>query len=278
MEAGQSNRVVAIIQARMQSTRLPGKVLMPMPLFGERSILGQIVAQLEKSKYNPVIVVATSSNAADDAIVEYCIKNKVLFHRGNEKNVHSRFLEILQNSDFNTAIRITADNPILDIDSLDIVLENHQHNNTDYSFTTDLPMGMNFEVFDVKAFLKMSKIELSSGDMEHVTLRFKNDLSFTKNNIKINTGIQEKIRLTIDYPTDYLLLSTLFEISIRQGIEPGLKLVSYALNKHSWLFTVNQQNLQKKQFNNLDEEIQYSIDVLKTLDLINSAKYLASHV
>jgi spore coat polysaccharide biosynthesis protein SpsF len=278
MEAGQSNRVVAIIQARMQSTRLPGKVLLPMPFFGERSILGQILAQLGKSKYNPTIVVATSTHEADYTIAEYCIKNKVLFYRGNEKNVHSRFLEILQNSDFQTAIRITADNPILDIDSLDIVLENHNQSNSDYSYTTDLPLGMNFEVFNVKAFLKMNSKELSSEDKEHVTLKFRNDSSFTKNQVIINTGIQDRIWLTIDYPSDYLLLSMLFEISQRQGIEPGLKLVSYALKNHSWLFTMNQQNLQRRQFNNLNEEIQYSIDVLKALDLINSAKYLASHV
>lgn len=277
MEAGQSNKVVAIIQARMQSTRLPGKVLMPMPFWGELSILGQIVNQIEKSKYNPVIIVATSSNAADDAIVEYCINNKVLYHRGDEKNVHSRFLEILQNSDFQTAIRITSDNPILDIDTLDFVLQNHYQNNSKYSYTTDLPLGMNFEVFDVQAFLSMSRMELSSEEKEHVTLKFKNDSSFIKNNITIDTGIQEKIRLTIDYPSDYLLLSMLFEISKRHAIEPGLKLVSFALNEFSWLFAANQQNLQKKQFSKLDEEIQYSIDLLESLDLINSAKYLSNY-
>ncbi len=277
MEAGQSNKVIAIIQARMQSTRLPGKVLMPMPFSGETSILGQIVNQLQKSSFNPTVIVATSVNKSDDEIADFCEVNKIMLYRGDEDDVHSRFYEILQNSDYNTAIRVTGDNPIIDIECLDFALQNHTENKTDYSFTSDLPRGMNFEVFDVKAFMKMSAMRLTAEDKEHVTLKFKSEASFSKNAIRIDVGIKQKLRLTVDYPSDYLMISTLFELSERHKIEPSLKLIQFVLNNYSWVFQVNENNIQKKQFTSFAEEIAYSIELLDKMDLKNSSKHLSKY-
>jgi spore coat polysaccharide biosynthesis protein SpsF len=277
MEAGQSNKVIAIIQARIQSKRLPGKVLMPMPLTSDTSILEIIVNQLKKSKFKPTLIIATSVNNADDAIANLCQIKSIEIYRGDEDDVHSRFFEILHNSDYYTAIRVTGDNPIIDVEYLDTVLENHNKTHSDYSYTTDLPMGMNFEVFDVKAFRRMSNLDLSVEDKEHVTLRFKSDDTFTKNIIKIDSGIQQKLRLTIDYPSDYLLVSALFDLSKQYGIEPSLKLIDFVLKKNPWLFQVNEGNFQKKQFSSLDEEIEYSIQLLNDFDLKKSAQYLSNY-
>jgi spore coat polysaccharide biosynthesis protein SpsF len=278
MEVGQSNKVVAIIQARMQSTRLPGKVLMPMPFSGGTNILGQIVRQLQKSSFSPTVIVATSINKSDDEIAKFCKESNIIFYRGDEDDVHSRFYEILKKLEYKTAIRVTGDNPILDVDCLDFVVHNHQSIYTDYSFTSDLPMGMNLEVFDVKAFLAMSQMELTPEDKEHVTLKFKTEPLFTKNPIRIDVGITKKLRLTVDYASDYLMLSTLFDVSNRHKIEPSLKLIQFVLDNYPWVFQVNENNFQKKQFISLEEEITYSIDLLNSLDLKNSAKYLAGYV
>jgi spore coat polysaccharide biosynthesis protein SpsF len=277
MVAGQSNKLVAIIQARMQSTRLPRKVLMPMPFTSNISILEQIVNQLKKSKFNPAVVVATSVNKADDEIVRLCEKNNILVHRGDEDNVLNRFLAILQYSNYSTTIRVTGDNPIIDIDCLDIVIKNHIKSKADYSFTSDLPIGMNFEVFDVKAFLKMSAAPLSREDKEHVTLKFKSDPSFIKNSIKIDSMVHKKIRVTVDYPSDYLVLSYIFYLSKKHKIDPGIKLIHFVLSNYPWVFQVNENNSQKKQFSTIDEEIAYSIDLLSGLDLKESAKYLTTY-
>jgi spore coat polysaccharide biosynthesis protein SpsF len=277
MEAGQSNKVIAIIQARMQSTRLPGKVLMPMPLTSKTSILEQIVNQLRKSKFQPNVIVATSKNNADDPIASLCLSNSIELYRGDEKDVHSRFFEILHNSDYQTAIRVTGDNPIIDLECLDNVIENHFKTHSDFSYTQDLPMGMNFEVFDVMAFHRMSSQDLSVEDKEHVTLRFKSDDTFTKNLIIVDSGIQQKLRLTVDYPSDYLLLSSLFDLSRQYDIEPGIKLIEFVLNKNPWLFQVNESNFQKKQFSSVEEEVAYAIQLLNDLDLKKSARYLSNY-
>jgi spore coat polysaccharide biosynthesis protein SpsF len=278
MEVGQSNKIIAIIQARMQSTRLPGKVLMPMPFAGDKNILWQIVNQLRKSKFVSKIVIATSKCKTDDEIASFCERNHVLVYRGDEDDVHSRFFDILKNSSYNSAVRVTGDNPIIDYEYLDIVLQNHIDTHSDYSFTTDLPIGMNFEVFDVKAFLGMSTLQLSCEEKEHVTLRFKSENTFNKNLIKIDTCVHQKIRVTIDYLSDYLVVSSLFDLSKKVGIEPGIKLVQFVLSKYPWIFQVNENNFQKKHFSTLYEEIAYSIDVLNNLDLKKSAQYLSKHV
>lgn len=277
MVAGQSNKVIAIIQARMQSTRLPGKVLMPIPLTSDTSILEQIVKQLLKSKLQLIVIVATSKNKADDAIASLCISKNIKVFRGDEEDVHSRFLEILDNSDYRTAVRLTGDNPIIDVECLDNVIENHIKSHADYSYTKGLPIGMNFEVFDVKAFHRISSRVLTVEDKEHVTLRFKSDDTFTKNLIKIDLGIRQQLRLTIDYPSDYLLLSTLFDLSKQHGIDPGIKLIDFVLGKYPWLFQVNESNFQKKQFSSLDDELKYSIQLLTDLDLKKAAKYLSNY-
>jgi spore coat polysaccharide biosynthesis protein SpsF len=277
MVAGQLNKVVAIIQARMQSTRLPGKVLMPMPFPGDISILEQIVNQLRKSRLKPTIVIATSESCLDNDIEIFCKTKNILFYRGDENDVHSRFFEILHNSNYDTVVRATGDNPIIDVEYLDLVLQKHIKSNSDYSFTKDLPTGMNFEVFDTKAFLKMSTLDLSFEDKEHVTLRFKSDKNFVKNLIKIDSNIKQDIRVTIDYPSDYLLLSSLFGLSKKYNIEPSLKLIRFVLNKYPWLFQVNKNNFQKKQFSSLYEEVAYSVNLLKSLDLRKSAQYLSDH-
>jgi spore coat polysaccharide biosynthesis protein SpsF len=277
MEVGQSNKIVAIIQARMQSTRLPGKVLMPMPFTSDTSILGQILNQLKKSKFNPIVIVATSISKADDEIVNFCAANSILVYRGDEDNVHSRFFEILQNSEYKTAIRVTGDNPIIDFESLDFILHNHIEFKSDYSYTSDLPVGMNFEVFDVNAFIRMSALDLSNDDKEHVTLKFKSDDSFSKKILYINSGIQHKIRVTIDYPSDYLMLSFLFDIAKQNHIEPGIKLIEFVLKEYPWVFQVNESNFQKNQFTKESDEILYSVDLLDSLGLKKSAQYLSNY-
>ena len=277
MEVGQSNKIVAIIQARMQSTRLPGKVLMPLPFNSETSILGQIFNQLRKSKFNPILIVATSKSKADDEIATFCARNHILVHRGDENDVHSRFFEILQNSEYTTAIRVTGDNPIIDFELLDFVLQNHIESQSNYSYTSDLPVGMNFEVFDVKSFLKMSIMDLTNEEKEHVTLKFKTVDSFLKKMININSGIDHKIRVTIDYPSDYLMLSFLYDIAKQNDIEPGIKLIQFVLRKYPWVFQVNESNFQKKQFTTEIEEIYYSVDLLNSIDLKKSAQYLSNY-
>lgn len=266
MEVGQLNNAVAIIQARMQSTRLPGKVLMPMPFGGSDYILGQIVNQLHNSKYIKNIIVASSTNKADDAIEDFCKKKSIQIFRGDETDVHSRFLEILQNIDTETVIRVTGDNPIIDTEALNNCIQKHHQALSDYTCTSGLPIGMNFEIFSKTSFLKLSSKNLTKDEKEHVTLGYKNDKSFNINHIKYNYSPNQEIRVTVDYASDYLVVSTLFQLSKLRDIEPGLKLIDYVLANYPWVFEANQSNFQKKQYATLEEERLAAKEILESLD------------
>jgi spore coat polysaccharide biosynthesis protein SpsF len=275
MVVGQSNKVVAIVQARMQSTRLPGKVLMPMPFGSEFNLLLQIINQIKKLATKLDIVIATTEQSADDQIVFFCKEHSIPFYRGDQEDVHSRFIQILKNSNYNTAIRLTGDNVIIDLEYLNLVLMSHMQSNADYSFTSGLPVGMNFEVFNVSAFLRRGVNQLSDEEKEHVTLIFKTDPSFISNEIKIFSGLENRnLRTTIDHPSDYLMISTVFELSKKHSIEPGLKLIKFILNTYPWLFNVNESNIQRTQFRSSTEEIAYAASLLKSLDLKASAHRL----
>ncbi len=210
MEVGQlSNiRIAFIIQARMQSTRLPGKILMPMPIGTQFTLLGQIINSLKLSKANASIFIATSLNNENDILENVAKVNEVTCYRGSENDVLSRFISILEINTFDVVVRLTADNPIIDIEILDKTIEFHCISNKDYTNTVGLPLGMNFEVIKADALLSLKNKILSQEDREHVTLYLKNSKEYSCQTSFIDLNEDCKnARVTIDYPSDYLVVS-----------------------------------------------------------------------
>ena len=111
-----------IIQARMGSARLPGKVLRQI---GSLPLLGHVVGRLALSKHDIHVVVATSLLPQDDAIAAYCADIKVNCFRGSELDVLDRYYQCAKCHGFDHIIRLTADNPFTDIEDLDRLIEFH---------------------------------------------------------------------------------------------------------------------------------------------------------
>ena len=112
--------VLAILQARMTSSRLPGKVLMDvegMPMIGRQ------LERVKKSKLVNEIVVATSVDSSDDELVDYVEDFGVIVQRGPLKDVLQRFIEVLDVYDFRDVVRLTADCPLADSDVIDGTIE-----------------------------------------------------------------------------------------------------------------------------------------------------------
>lgn len=109
-------RIVAVIQARMGSTRLPGKVLKPV---AGKPLLWHIVHRLKKSKLIEAIAVATSTNPLDDAIAEFCAANGVIAIRGAEDDVLARFARAAEVTDADVIVRVNADSPFIDAEFID---------------------------------------------------------------------------------------------------------------------------------------------------------------
>ena len=268
MVAGQQNKkVVFIIQARMQSTRLPGKILLPMPIDGKFTILDQIIKTLKTSKVNSQIYIATSVNEENDVLDYSAISNGVQIFRGSENDVLSRFIGILETENYHTVVRLTADNPIVDIDLLDQTIENHINSKKDYTNTTGLPLGMNFEVIAAKALLSLKEKKLLPTDKEHVTTYIKNSKEYSCQTSIINSAKKlENIRVTIDYPTDYLVVSSLYSLYLKTKITMGTKIIEYAYENYPFLLKCNQSNVQKAIYTTVEEEMQVAIPILEELE------------
>ncbi|MEP2236946.1 MAG: hypothetical protein ABJI22_01220 [Maribacter sp.] len=278
MEDGQQNKkVVFIIQARMQSSRLPGKVLMPLPLWGAKPLLMWVIEELRKSKHCGEIVIATSKNKENDLLEEFCIKNEITCFRGEEDDVLSRFITILSDADYNTVVRLTADNPIIDVNTLDETINFHLLEENDYTGTDTLPTGMNFEVIKVQSLLKMPDQALTENDREHVTLFIRNDQKYKKGvfNPVLNKSLKN-LRLTVDYASDLLVTSSVLHYGERYGLR-GLELVQAILTDAPYVFEANTSNIQKKQFKDAKNELGFAIQILQKYDLHRSVSVLEKH-
>src|SRR6267142_2301178 len=104
-------RTVAIIQARMGSTRLPGKVMMTI---ADQTMLMYLVRRIMKARTLDEIVVATTTDARDDVIIEECERNHVQSFRGSEVDVLGRYVAAAEAADAGIIVRVTADNPFTD--------------------------------------------------------------------------------------------------------------------------------------------------------------------
>ena len=111
--------ILGIIQARMSSTRLPGKVLLPVL---EKPIIAHIYERMKFSKKIDLICVSTSENSTDDKIEEFCKENKIEVFRGSEENLVSRHLGAAKKYNADAIVRITADCPLIDPEIVDEVI------------------------------------------------------------------------------------------------------------------------------------------------------------
>jgi spore coat polysaccharide biosynthesis protein SpsF len=200
--------IVAIIQARMGSTRLPGKVLMDL---NGVPMLKYQVGRIKQSKLIDQVVVATSTLPQDDEIAIFCKKYNIAFFRGSENDVLSRYYDAATEYNADTIVRLTADCPLLDPDVIDRTIALFQQDNLDYAANTvppensQYPDGSDVEVFSMSALKRAHQEATSEEDREHVTFYFwksKQKKTFKTAQLS-NTEDWSKYRFTVDYPEDY---------------------------------------------------------------------------
>jgi spore coat polysaccharide biosynthesis protein SpsF len=211
-------KVVAIIQARMGSTRLPGKVMLPL---GGKYVIDRVVERLEKAENVDEVVVATSTGKKDD-IIEKIMTEKVKVHRGSEEDVLGRMFEAAEKTDADTVVRITGDCPILSPETVDKVVETLHEEEVDYAsniLERKFPRGFDVEAFSFESFEKVQEKSDKQYQREHVTQLYLEDSEdFSKRNVKSRDVFDDEeminrtdLRLTLDEADDYLLLKKLFE-------------------------------------------------------------------
>ena len=196
-----------IIQARMNSRRLPGKVLKNLK---NTPTLKWLVEAAKKVCSENKIVVGTSSEISDDILVEWCKKNKIDFYRGSLNNVLKRFVEISNKYKSKFITRLTSDCPFIDPKVIDQILYLIKKSSADYASNTQnrsWPDGLDCEVFTRNALLRCYKNAYKKEDLEHVTRYFYNNKNqFKCINLPFPIGDFSDIRITLDDKNDLKLM------------------------------------------------------------------------
>lgn len=197
----------------MTSTRLPGKVLMPL---AGKPALERLIERLKRSQYLDEIVVATTVNEADNPIVELAGRLGVKYFRGSEADVLGRVLGAAESAGADVIVEITGDCPLVDPQLVDRGVDELFKGNLDYSANNiefSYPDGFDVRVFPTAVLEKVDKLTDDPIDRAHVTYYIYNHSEKFK---IINWRAEEKnywpdIRLTLDERADYELLNVIFE-------------------------------------------------------------------
>jgi len=196
-----------IIQARMGSTRLPGKVMKKID--GEKSIINYLIEQLKFCKSLDDIVVATTNLKEDDVIEKHVQNLGLKVYRGRSLNVLDRYYNCAKIHSFNTIVRITSDNPFIDPYLVDKILTIFSKGSFDYVSNTirrTFPYGSEVEVFSYSALEKVWKNAITPYDQEHVTpFLYDKKNSFNIFNYVSSENLS-KYRWTLDTKDDLMLI------------------------------------------------------------------------
>ena len=195
-----------IIQARLGSTRLPGKILKQ---FRGYSILSVLIGRLKKSKKVKNIIIATTKNKIDTKLINFCKNYSLIYFRGSENDVLKRYYDTAKKFNVKNIIRITSDCPLIDIKILDNMVKVYLSKKLDYYSNTypepsTYPDGMDIEIFSFKSLNLANKLALKKSDREHVTPFFRRYKKFNISRKDFYKDVS-KYRLTVDYPSDFRL-------------------------------------------------------------------------
>lgn len=214
--------ITAIVQARMGSTRLPGKVLLP--------ILGQpmLALQLERiaaARLVDRVVIATSGHPSDLAVQQFAQIKGIFCIRGAVDDVLDRYHQAAKRTQSEHVVRLTGDCPLIDPDIIDAVVRSHIKDNNDYTSNVHpptFPDGMDVEVMSFAALDEAWSYADKPSEREHVTSYFRRSLDHMQlGNVSHETDLSQ-LRLTVDEAEDFEVVKTVFEGLVAQGTKFSL--------------------------------------------------------
>ena len=240
-------KVLAIIQARYNSTRFPGKVVKKI---NNKTILEILIRRLTRSKHITKIIVACSNNRNDKAIVTICRKLGVNYFIGSENDVLNRFYNAAKKYRGINIARITADCPLIDPNIVDDVISNFFFKNVDYASNVNpptFPDGLDVEVFKFRVLKEAYINAKKSTEREHVTPFIINNKKFKKFNLK-NPIDYSSLRLTLDEKEDFILIAKIIKY-FKNNLDFNLKNLLDLYKKKKFFFSINNHLVRNEGYN-----------------------------
>ena len=240
-------KTLAIVQARMTSTRLPGKVL--LPILG-KPMLSLQLERMRRSKTLDEIVVATTINAADDPLVALCKLEGIDFFRGSEHDVLSRYDAAARLFGATTIVRITSDCPLMEPDLIDQVVNVFVQGKGQLDYASNMlqrsfPLGLAVEVFSRDALEHAHREAINDAEREHVTpYIYWRPETFRLGSISHDSDLSHH-RWTVDTPEDFDLVSKIFSELYPYDPSFGISEVLQLLHRHPEWSAINSHVSQK---------------------------------
>ena len=234
-----------IVQARLASKRLPGKVLKKI---NGKTILEYIIKRLKKTKLSKNIIIATTKKEEDQKIIKVAKKTNCHTFRGSTNNVLNRYYRAAAYYKVKNIVRVCSDSPLIDPQIINKVYFFYLKNNYDYvsnKIFPSYPVGMGVEIFNFQSLKKVNKLAKSSYEKEHVTPYF---LKRPKKFKIKNVGSKKKLlnyRVVLDYAEDFKLISNILKHFNKQKKIFTLKDIIKYIDRNPIAKKINSQNFTK---------------------------------
>lgn len=238
-------KVGVIVQARMGSTRLKGKVLKKL---SEKPVLLHVVNRLKYCKTVDDVIIATTNNEEDNIIADLCKKEGIKYYRGSESNVLDRYYQAAKLFDLDIIVRVTSDCPLIDPVAVDKVVNGFlNHDDVEYvsnSLIRSYPRGLECSAFSFQALEDSWEKASEPHHLEHVVLYIRENPDKYRHLNITNEEDLSKYRLTLDEPEDLELLTIVYD----ELYQPGKMIDNdevIELIKNENLFNINSHIEQK---------------------------------
>ena len=238
-----------IVQARMTSARLPGKV---MKIVCGKPLLEHFINRLKRVKYADQIVIATTINDIDNQIVDLCKKLDISYYRGSEEDVLGRYYEAAVEYGGDIIIRITSDCPVIDPEVVDSLINFYTSNIEKYDYVSNTlkrtyPQGMDSEIISFDILKEAHLNAYDPFDREHVTPFIKSSSPrYSLKNIEYKTNLSH-YRLTVDTSEDLELIKKIFKELYFRNPEFKMEDILTVLKANSEWQSINSHVINKSQ-------------------------------
>jgi spore coat polysaccharide biosynthesis protein SpsF len=214
-------RIYVLVQARMGSSRLPKKIMLPLE---DKLVLQHDIERIKKSKLINDVIICTTTEEKDDCIEEFCKKHYIKYYRGSENNVLDRYYQAALLYKPDIIVRITSDCPMVDPNIIDDMIENYLKIKDESKYygvkyanpnkSHNFPDGFNPEIFSFEILEDAWKNATLDSDKEHVGPYMRRKYGNLEYEVKLEKKYEnldlETLHLSLDTQKDYNLLSNIF--------------------------------------------------------------------